>query len=81
MATAKAKPAAASPNSYEFVSNFDHRNESKKFSPFASPPRPSRCLDNLVAGWLGGWVVVWLVISVARWLGGSVAALLGWVVR
>ena len=25
--------------------------------------------------------VVWRVISVARWLGGSVAALLGWVVR
>ena len=52
-----------------------------KFLRFAHPPRPSPCLDNLVAGWLGGWIVVWLGSLVARLLGGSVAVLLGWVVR
>ena len=54
---------------------------SLEFLRFAHPPRPSPCLDNLAAGWLGGWIVVWLGSLVAGWLGGSVAALLGWEVR
>ena len=55
--------------------------QNEKFSRYAHPPRPSPCLDNLVAGWLGGWIVVWVGSLVARLLGGSVAVLLGWVVR